>query len=73
MTQVINQGTVDFNCEVYTDQMCLKQMRNMRTETTGTFCLKQHPMLVAYSIVGEFEANGVVGLAPGDGDNSVIE
>jgi hypothetical protein len=52
--------------------MCLKQHRNQRTEETGMYCLKDQQFLLATSVIGEFEANGVVGLAPSCGDESIV-
>lgn len=53
--------------------MCLKQNRNSRTDETGEFCVNDMEFLLAHSVMGGFEANGVVGLAPSGGDNSIIE
>jgi len=71
--EAVNMGTVNFSGFQYKDQMCLKQMRNIRTDNTGSYCLKEHKFLLANRVFGEFEANGVVGLAPSGGDNSIIE
>ena len=61
-----------FNAEKYKDQMCLKQLRNMRTDESGSFCVKEQEFLLAKTVIGDFEANGVLGLAPGDNPNSII-
>jgi len=52
--------------------MCLKQARNDRTDDTGSFCVGEMEFLVAESLIGDFEANGVLGLAPTGGKMSII-
>jgi hypothetical protein len=69
-TMNLNFGTSFFQGTVYKDNMCLYQTREERTDDTGVMCVRQMPFLLSESIIGNFEANGVVGLSPGE--NSYI-
>jgi hypothetical protein len=60
----LDYGTVDFEGIVYTDNMCLYQTRNTRTLTSGRMCVRNMPFVSVSKIIGEFEYNGVIGLAP---------
>jgi len=60
----LDYGTVDFEGIVYTDNMCLYQTRNARTLGSGRMCVRNMPFASVTKIIGEFEANGVIGLAP---------
>ena len=66
----INLGTALFQGTKFKDNMCLYQTREHRTDQTGFLCVRQMPFLLAKDIIGEFTANGVLGLAPGE--NSYI-
>ena len=60
----LNQGSYEFIGQKYRDDMCLYQVRNDRTWDTGKMCVRQKEFLAAEEVVGDFGANGVVGLAP---------
>ena len=50
------------------------QPRNERSWEKGTMCVRGLHFLMAEEVIGEFEATGVVGLAPSKNkDNSIIE
>ena len=44
--------------------MCLYQIRNDRTLQSGRMCVRNMPFVLTTKIIGDFEANGVIGLAP---------
>ena len=44
--------------------MCLYQVRNERTWDTGKMCVRSMEFIAAEEVIGEFYANGVIGLAP---------
>lgn len=44
--------------------MCLYQTRNERTLSSGRMCVRNMPFVSVSKIIGEFEYNGVIGLAP---------
>ena len=73
LTASVDLGTVDFMGRVYKETMCLKQLRGDRTKETGTFCLDDQEFLLATSMIGRFDANGIVGLAPTGGIKSIVE
>jgi hypothetical protein len=60
----INQGSYEFIGKKYTDDMCLYQVKNNRTWDTGKMCVRQMEFIATEEIIGEFAANGVIGLAP---------
>lgn len=60
----VNLGKYAFTGQKYKDQMCLRQTRNDRTQFSGGYCLPSMEFLMANSVIGDFEANGVLGLAP---------
>ena len=35
-----------------------------RTDSTGRLCVRSMPFVLIDNIIGEFEANGIIGLAP---------
>ena len=70
-------GSVQFEGNVVKDQMCLIKYKNyhkqeddqfdfedMKGTTPGKFCVRDLPFVSTSVIVGEFNANGVLGLAP---------
>ena len=66
-------GGYTFLGERWTDQMCLKQQRDNRTLASGSYCVKNQEFLLASSVIGGFNANGVIGLAPTGSSLSYIE
>ena len=46
---------------------------NQRTTQTGQFCVSNFEVVVASTEIGEMSSNGVLGLAPSHGDNSIIK
>jgi hypothetical protein len=66
----VNQGSYEFIGKKYTDDMCLYQVRNDRTWDTGKMCVRNMEFLAAEEVIGEFAANGVVGLAPSKDDKT---
>ena len=68
----INLGSVLFNGQKYKEKVCLKQARNERTDDTGTYCVNDFPFVAADTVIGDFEANGVLGLAPSNSKDSII-
>lgn len=59
-------GTFYMQGIMYKDNICLAQSRNDRRDDTGRMCVRGMPFLDVTNINGDFNANGVVGLAPGD-------
>ena len=54
--------------------MCLAQSRSAdRRDDTGRMCVRNMPFVSVTSINGNFNANGIVGLAPHMGDKSYVE
>jgi hypothetical protein len=53
--------------------MCLIQTLNDRTDDTGRICVSNMPFFVPETTLGEFEAEGVLGLAPSLDGRSYIE
>lgn len=72
-TDSVNMGAFVFKGQRWYDQMCLKQMRYERTKASGTFCVDSQEFLLATSVDGEFNANGVVGLAPSGSSKSYVQ
>lgn len=52
--------------------MCLYQISNNRNDNTGNMCVKDMPFISTQSIIGDFEANGIIGLAPNNHERSYI-
>ena len=66
-------GSVNLVADRWSDKMCLSQSRNDRTDDTGKLCVnKSFEFGVVNSVVGEFAANGVVGLAPSHSSQSFV-
>jgi hypothetical protein len=65
-------GSVSFQGQKYTDNMCLVQTRNERTDNSGTLCVRNMPFVSVSGIIGDFNANGIVGLAPHMHERSFI-
>lgn len=65
-------GSVDFEGIEYTDNMCLYQTRNDRSDSTGKMCVRNQPFVSVTKLIGEFQANGVIGLAPNSHDKSYV-
>jgi hypothetical protein len=57
-------GTVSFSGQKYTDNMCLVQTRNDRNDNSGRLCVRNMPFISVGGIIGDFNANGIIGLAP---------
>ena len=55
-----------------TDNVCLYQVTNNRNDKTGRLCVDNHKFLAVDSIDGDFTMNGVLGLAPGDVQESFV-
>ena len=60
----VNQGSYEFIGKKYTDQICLSQVTNERTWETGKMCVQNMEFVATEEVIGEFTANGVLGLAP---------
>lgn len=52
--------------------MCLQQASSQRDYTSGTMCVTAFTFVLATQIVGQFECNGIIGLAPTGGANNFI-
>jgi hypothetical protein len=68
----IKHGTVGFTGNEYRDKMCLYQTRNDRTDVSGRMCVRGQKFLAVNEIDGDFEANGIIGLAPVNDDRNYI-
>lgn len=63
--------------------MCLKESRNKyknqdaeffdKADDVGNFCVNDFKIVAASSVLGDFQANGVLGFAPTDDDRSIIK
>jgi hypothetical protein len=47
-------GSVDFEGIEYTDNMCLYQARNDRTDATGKMCVRNAPFVSVTKLIGDF-------------------
>ena len=66
-------GSVNLVADRYTDKMCLTQTRNNREDGTGKLCVnKTFKFGVVKNIMGDFEANGIIGLAPSESSQSYV-
>ena len=61
-----NLGAYEFIGKELKDQMCLYQTMNDRSMDYGRMCVNSLNFIAAESIVGEFSASAVLGLAPSD-------
>ena len=52
--------------------MCQYQTRNDRTDSSGRMCVRWQKFMAVDDIEGDFEANGIFGLAPVHDDRSYI-
>ena len=68
----LKHGTVGFTGNEYRDKMCLYQTRNDRTDASGRMCVRGQKFLAVNDIEGDFEANGIIGLAPVNDDRNYI-
>ena len=68
----LDYGTIDFEGIIYTDNMCLYQTRNARTQSTGRMCVRNMPFISANKVIGDFEANGIIGLAPNTQNDAYV-
>lgn len=59
---------------MYKDNLCLYQIRNDRYFNTGKMCSAEQEFVAISNIIGggDFEANGVLGLAPVAGTMSFV-
>ena len=71
-TKTVDLGSVIFSGEKYYDKMCLSQKQNDRTDLSGHFCVLAQEFILAKSMVGGIDANGVLGLAPSLSNNSYV-
>jgi hypothetical protein len=69
----LNFGSVVFEGNMYEDKMCLYQTRNDRKASSGKMCVHSQKFVAINNIIGEFTANGVLGLAPVAGNYSYVE
>jgi hypothetical protein len=67
-----NHGSVILSGKAYKDNMCLYQTRNDRTDSSGRMCVRGQKFMAVDDIEGDFEANGIFGLAPVHDDRSYI-
>lgn len=68
-----NLGSVNLVADRWSDKMCLIQSRNDRSDDTGKLCVnKSFEFGVVNTVVGEFAANGIVGLAPSRSSQSFV-
>ena len=65
-------GNLDFEGIEYTDNMCLYQPKNDRSDSTGRMCVRNQPFVAVTQLIGEFSANGVIGLAPNSHEKSYV-
>lgn len=77
-SNLANRVKVDFGSyllegQLYSDNMCLSQNRDERTDATGKICVRGMPFVLVDNINGDFGANGVFGLAPGSDATSYLE
>lgn len=57
---------------MYKDNMCLIQTRHEKTDSSGSLCVRGMPFVAVDNIIGDFDFNGIVGLAPGKSENSYV-
>lgn len=67
-------GDVKLTGMKYEETMCLMQVEHekLRTIETGRLCVKNQTFLAVERIDGNFNANGILGLAPVDGPRSIV-
>jgi hypothetical protein len=72
--ETIDLGSVDIQGKVYTDKFCLYQVgREEKTDASGKLCAKDLEFIVADSITGDLNAEGVLGLAPNNDNRSFMK
>mmetsp|Transcript_9682 Transcript_9682/g.16288 ORF Transcript_9682/g.16288 Transcript_9682/m.16288 type:complete len:146 (-) Transcript_9682:1086-1523(-) len=69
----IDLGQVQLIGKGYRDNMCLLQQSKARTDATGRICVRSMPFVAVDTIIGDMESNGVLGLAPGDSEDSYVQ
>lgn len=52
--------------------MCLYQVQNDRTTETGKLCVKDLEFVDVTDVIGDFSANGILGLAPSHSEKSIV-
>ena len=65
----LNIGSSVLMGEKWEDNMCLKQAKKDRTLASGKICVRHQPFLKVNSIIGTFEADGILGLGPSPDEN----
>lgn len=72
-TASVNLGSMHFSGNKFREYMCLQQIKTNRKYSTGRFCVSDFEFILATSIIGKVEANGVLGLGPNGGENSFVQ
>jgi len=67
-----DMGSVVFEGIKYKDKMCLYQVRNNRADDTGRLCVRNMPFVSVTRIIGNFNPNGIIGLAPNMHERSYV-
>ena len=52
--------------------MCLYQTSNDRTDSSGIMCVSDMQFISVENIIGDFNSNGIIGLAPNNHERSYI-
>ena len=69
----INLGSKIFNGDLWKEYMCLMQAKHKeRKFSTGKYCVADFQFLLATTINGKLNANGVLGFGPGGGNRSFV-
>ena len=68
-------GEVKLTGLKYKETMCLMQVEheNLRTYESGRLCVTNQTFLAVERIQGNFNANGILGLAPVEGERSIVQ
>lgn len=69
----VDMGSYSINGEKYTDKLCLIQNTNTRNDKTGKLCVPNLNFVVGKTLIGSLESSGIVGLAPGHGNTSIVQ
>ena len=65
-------GSVQFSGQKYQDSMCFIQSREARSMETGKYCVENFDFIASKEVIGNFEANGIIGLAPVNDGRSIV-
>lgn len=71
-TTSVNLGSILLDGKEKLEYICLMQARSARDFSSGSLCVTSFPFVLATQVIGELNANGVIGLAPTGGANSFI-